>query len=200
MDSQQWDLRYAGSELVWTAQPNRFLVSEVADMAPGRALDLACGEGRNAVWLAEQGWRTLGVDFSTVAIEKARQLARARQVEADWEVADLSSYAPSPGAFDLVALFYLQVPAAQRSPILARAAAALADGGTLLVVAHDLSNLDEGYGGPQDPAVLYRAEDVIADLAGSGLMIERGERVQRPVDTDGGERVALDALVRARRS
>ncbi|WP_249009322.1 bifunctional 2-polyprenyl-6-hydroxyphenol methylase/3-demethylubiquinol 3-O-methyltransferase UbiG [Conexibacter sp. DBS9H8] len=199
MDSEQWDRRYAGSELVWTAQPNRFLVSEVSDLQPGRALDLACGEGRNTVWLAEQGWRARGVDFSSVAIEKARELAAAREVEADWEVADLSAYRPPAGAFDLVVVFYLQVPAAQRTPILAAAAAAVADGGTLLVVAHDLTNLDNGYGGPQDPTVLYRAEDVIADLADSGLMIERGERVERPVATDTGERVALDALVRARR-
>ncbi len=76
MDSEAWDERYAGTELFWTAQPNRFLVSEVSGLTPGRALDLACGEGRNAVWLARQGWDVVGVDFSQNGLDKGRMLAR----------------------------------------------------------------------------------------------------------------------------
>lgn len=75
MSSAEWDRRHGVSELVWTAEPNRFVAAELADLVPGRALDLGCGEGRNAVWLAEQGWRVTGVDFSRVALEKARRLA-----------------------------------------------------------------------------------------------------------------------------
>jgi hypothetical protein len=82
----------------------------------------------------------------------------------------------------------------------AAAAAGVAPGGTLLVVAHDRENLDHGHGGPQDPAVLYTAEDIIGDLAGSGLHIDRADRVRRPVQTPDGERVALDALLRASRA
>jgi len=78
MDSVAWDQRYRQQEFVWTSEPNRFLVSETQSLAPARAIDLACGEGRNAVWLAERGWRVTGVDFSSVAIEKARQLEAAR--------------------------------------------------------------------------------------------------------------------------
>ncbi len=74
MDRNAWDERYAGDELVWSAQPNRFLVAEVETLPPGRALDLACGEGRNAVWLAERGWDVTGVDFSNAGIDKARRL------------------------------------------------------------------------------------------------------------------------------
>lgn len=197
MDSAEWDRRYGGRELLWTGEPNRFLVSEAADLRPGRALDLACGEGRNAVWLAQQGWQVTGVDFSAVALEKARHLAAASGVEAEWIVADLLGYRPEVGAFDLVLLFYLQVPAAQRREIVRAAADAVASGGTFLLVAHDRSNLELGHGGPQEPAVLYSAGDVVADLG--GLRIERAECVERPVKTPDGERVALDALVRASR-
>jgi len=198
MDREAWNRRYAGSELVWTAQPNRFLVAEASGLRPGRALDLACGEGRNAVWLAEQGWQVTGVDFSEVALDKARDLAAARGVEAEWEQADLLAYQPAPRAFDLVLVFYLQLPAAQRRTIVRAAADAVAPGATLLLVAHDRSNLEHGHGGPQQPAVLYTAGEVVADLDGSGLEIERAERVERPVQTPDGERIALDALVRAR--
>lgn len=195
MDREEWDRRYAGRELLWTGEPNRFLVAETAGLEPGRALDLACGEGRNAVWLAARGWRVTGVDFSEVALGKARQLADARGVEARWVAADLHEYRPEPGAFDLVIVFYLQVPEAERRTILRAAADAVAPGGTFLLVAHDRANLERGHGGPQEPAVLYTAEDVVADLG--GLEIERADRVERPVETPDGERVALDALVRA---
>ena len=198
MDRHDWDRRYAGRELLWTGTPNRFLVAETAGLRPGRALDIACGEGRNAVWLAEQGWRATGVDFSEVALAKARQLADAHGVEAEWVAADLVGYRPEPRAFDLVIVFYLQVTAAQRRMILHAAADAVAPGGTFLLVAHDSSNLEHGHGGPQEPEVLYTAEDVVADLG--GLEVVRAARVERPVETPDGERVALDALVRAVRS
>ena len=199
MDSASWDRRYQGSELVWTAEPNRFLVAETETLAPGRALDLACGEGRNAVWLAERGWQSVGVDFSEVGLRKARELAASRSVHVEWVAADLLDYRPDPQAFDFVIVFYLQVPAADRRPILQAAAEAVAPGGTLLLVAHDSSNLQHGHGGPQDPARLYTAHDVVSDIEGRGLHIERAERVERPVQTPDGERIALDALLRARR-
>ncbi len=199
MDSASWDRRYEGRELVWTAEPNRFLVAETETLAPGRAIDLACGEGRNAVWLAERGWQAVGADFSEVGLRKARELANQRGVNVEWVAADLLDYRPDPRAFDLVLVFYLQVSAAERRPILQAAAEGVAPGGTFLLVAHDSSNLEHGQGGPQDPAVLYTAHDVATDVEGRGLQIERAERVERSVQTPDGERVALDALVRARR-
>jgi SAM-dependent methyltransferase len=200
MDSDAWNRRYADGELVWTGEPNRFLVTEGAGLEAGRALDVACGEGRNAVWLAEQGWRVTGVDFSQVGLEKARALAAARGVRAEWVTADLRDYTPEPQAYDLVLVLYLQVPAAERRPIVRAAAGAVAPGGVFLLVAHDRGNLEHGHGGPQDPAVLYTAGDVVGDLDGAGLEIERAETVKRPVQTSEGERVALDALVRAHRA
>jgi SAM-dependent methyltransferase len=195
MEREDWDRRYAGRELLWTGEPNRFLVAETPGLRPGRALDIACGEGRNAVWLAEQGWQATGVDFSEVALAKARQLADVRGVQTDWVAADLVDYRPEPYAFDLVIVFYLQVSAVQRHAIVRTAAEAVAPGGTFLLVAHDSSNLEQGHGGPQEPEVLYTAEDVVADL--DGFQVERAARVERPVQTPEGERVALDALVRA---
>jgi len=196
----EWNRRYAGAELVWTARPNRFLVAEVAGLQPGRVLDLACGEGRNAVWLAEQGWAATGVDFSDVALDKARALAGARGVSVEWVHADLLDYRPAAAAYDLVLLFYLQLPAHERRRVLRAAADGVAAGGTLLLVAHDSRNLEHGHGGPSDPGVLYTPEDVAADLDGSGLELERAELARRTVETGDGERVALDALVRARRA
>jgi SAM-dependent methyltransferase len=190
-----WNRRYAGTELVWTAQPNRFLVAEAEDLPPGRALDLACGEGRNAVWLARRGWTVTGVDFAGVGLETARRLAKEAGVDAEWVESDLLDYQPPTHESDLVIVFYLQVPAADRRAILRSAASAVAPGGTLLLVGHDASNLEHGHGGPQDPSVLYTAADVADDLDGSGLEIERGEVVERPAETA----VALDVLVRATR-
>lgn len=195
MDREEWDQRYAGTELLWTSEANRFLVEQVSDLAPGRALDLASGEGRNAVWLAERGWRVTAVDFSTVALEKARRLAGARGVDVEWVEADVTEYTPEAGSFDLVVILYLQLGAAQLGIVLDRAGRALADGGVLLSVGHDRTNLTEGHGGPQDPAILHDADELVALLP--GLAVERAERVRRRVETDAGPVEAIDTLVRA---
>jgi len=114
MDRQAWDQRYSGEDLLWRADPNRFLVAQVRDLAPGRALDVACGEGRNAVWLAEQGWTVTGVDFSQVALDKARRLADQRGVMVEWVNADVVDWEPPRAGYDLVALLYLHLPEEQR--------------------------------------------------------------------------------------
>jgi SAM-dependent methyltransferase len=199
MDAAGWDARYGGAELVWRADPNRFVAEEVAGLEPGPALDLACGEGRNAVWLAEQGWEVLAVDFSAVGLAKGARLAEERGVEVTWQEADVVAWAAPADAFDLVIACYLQLPAGERRTALVGAARAVAPGGTLLVVAHDLRNLDEGTGGPPDPAVLYRPADVLDDVGRSGapFTVVRAETVERPVD--GAGRPALDCLVRVER-
>ena len=107
MDHRLWDERYAPAELIWTAEPNRFLVTEVNGLAPERALDLACGEGHNAVWLATQGWEVTGVDFSRAGLDKAHHLAQQHQVTVQWIRADVITYQPPPPGFDLVAILYL---------------------------------------------------------------------------------------------
>src|SRR5271165_5129521 len=149
VDRQQWDERYSGDEFEWSMHPNQFVAAELTGVPPGRALDLAAGEGRNSVWLAEQGWSVTAVDFSRVGLEKGRKLSAVRGVgdsQVDWVVADLREYEPARAAFELVLIAYLQVDAALRAQVLAGAAAALVPGGTLLVVGHDLTNLTEGVG------------------------------------------------------
>ena len=198
MDSRQWDERYSGTEFEWTTRPNQFVAAELADLPPGRALDLAAGEGRNTVWLAERGWRVTAVDFSRVGLEKGRKLSAARGIDAaqvDWIVADLRDYRPQRYAFDLVLVAYLQVSPELRAKVLADAAVALTPGGTLFVIGHDLTNLTEGTGGPQDPGVLYTPEAVSAELP--GLRVVRAERVYRTVERDDGPATAIDTLVRA---
>jgi SAM-dependent methyltransferase len=197
MDREDWNTRYRGTDLLWSADANVFVALEATDLPPGRLLDCAAGEGRNAIWLAERGWRATVIDYSEVAIGKARRLAASRGVELDAIVADVTTFRPAGRRFDLVLVAYLQLPEPARSAALHGAAEAVAPGGTLLVVAHDRSNLDGGYGGPQDPAVLGTPEEVAAGLA--DLDVVRAARVSRAVDTPEGPRVAIDHLVRARR-
>lgn len=201
MEKDDWNERYAQKELVWTAKPNRFLVEEAAGLPPGRAMDMASGEGRNAVWLAERGWRVVAVDFSDVAAAKGAELAAGRSVaeQVEFRVADLRHYELEPRAYDLVAILYLQIPQSELFPILAGAAAAVAPGGRLLVIAHDTANLAGGYGGPKDPRVLYTPSEVVAAIGGE-LEIEKAVTAERPVETDDGVKIALDCVVAARRA
>jgi len=193
-----WNARYAAKELLWSAEPNRLFASEVEGVVPGRALDLACGEGRNAVWLAERGWRVTAVDFSDVALGKAAELAASRGVGVDWVSADVLDYEPEPGAYELVAVLYLQLPRGELAHAVRTSQAAVAPGGTLFVLGHDTTNLTEGHGGPRDAAVLFTPEDVVAML-GDDFLVERSEKVRRLVPVEDGEATAIDALVRARR-
>ncbi len=195
---QDWNRRYAAADRIHSAPaPNRFLVVEVADLAPARALDLACGAGRNAVWLAERGWRVTAVDFSDVALAMARDLAATRGAQIDWIEADVVTWTPPEHFYDLVCVLYVQLPAPERRAALRHAVDAVRPRGTLLVVGHDLLNLTEGWGGPTQADVLF-TPDEIADEIG-GLQIEKAERVRRPVEDGGVLHEAIDALVRARR-
>jgi SAM-dependent methyltransferase len=195
MGPAEWDRRYAATELMWSAGPNASVREQVSGLTPGRALDLACGEGRNAFWLAAQGWDVMGVDFSQVAVDRAQRLASERGLPARFVRADLSEWTPPAASADLVLLAYLQVPEPLRGAVIEGAAAGVAPGGTLLWVAHDVENLERGYGGPRDPAVLSTPEGVVRHLR--GLEVRSADRVERPVDTDAGPATAVDTLVLA---
>lgn len=190
MDSTGWDERYEALGLVWSAGPNLFLPPLVKNLNPGRALDLACGEGRNAIWLANNGWDVTGVDYSPVGIEKARRLAGDTQVQ--WVVGDVTTWM-SKDRFDLVVIFYLQLPAPEFAEAMNRAIASLDIGGTLFGVGHGLRNSTDGYGGPVYSEVLW-SEDQIEPLLADLNVIELGERERYVADADA---TAIDVVVHA---
>jgi SAM-dependent methyltransferase len=201
MDAAGWNERYAGTDLVWSAGPNVFVEAICSPLAPGRALDLAAGEGRNALWLAERGWEVTAVDFSSVGLDKALRAAEARDVRLETEVADLTSYVPTSEGYDLVLIVYLHLGAAELPLIIEGAARAVAPGGRLVVVGHDVENLERGTGGPQMAEVLTTVPGVLAALEPMGLAIDRAEVAERPViAADGSAAVALDTVVVGRRA
>jgi SAM-dependent methyltransferase len=202
----QWDARYAqGSP--WSAEPNGTVRQVVGTLTPGRARDVACGDGRHAVWLARLGWQVDAVDFSAVAIESGRRRAAAAADELvaegralgtiAWTVADVATDRPVPFSADLVLLAYVQLEPERAEATLRLSASAVAPGGILLLVGHDVSNLEHGTGGPQRPEVLTDPEAVAGVLRDAGLTVERAEVVERTVH--GAERPARDAVVIARR-
>lgn len=194
MDAAAWDERYAASERVWSAGPNEFVEQVCGALAVGRAIDLAAGEGRNALWLASRGWDATAIDFSSVAIDRARATAAERDIALRTEVVDLETYVPQAAGYELVLIAYLHLPAVVWRPVLERAAAAVAPGGRLVIVGHDRTNLEHGVGGPQDAAVLTSPDDIVAVIS-PDLEVERAEVVDRAVSTDDGPRVAKDTLV-----
>ncbi|MDH6622472.1 SAM-dependent methyltransferase [Streptomyces sp. LBL] len=133
-----WEARYQGDDRIWSGRPNPLLVREVSDLEPGTALDLGCGEGADAVWLASRGWRVTGVDISSTALERAARHAAEAGVgdRVQWERHELGVTFPE-GSFGLVSAQFLQSPVPlDQDQVLGRAAAAVAPGGTLLIVLH----------------------------------------------------------------
>jgi SAM-dependent methyltransferase len=184
MDAEAWNERYRDSELVWSAGPNQFVEAELGGLPPGRAVDLAAGEGRNAIWLARRGWQVTAVDFAQAGLDKGRILADGLDIE--WICGDATTWAGG-SEYDVCLLAYLQLPAEERRAAVRAGYRSLRVGGTFLLVAHDTTNLTEGTGGPTDVAVLMTAEDVLADLRGETFEVQRAERVARHVG--GGEHV-----------
>ncbi|TXS38354.1 SAM-dependent methyltransferase [Streptomyces sp. OR43] len=137
-DAELWDERYRESHRIWSGNPNTALVREVEGLKPGRALDLGCGEGADAVWLARLGWRVTATDISRVALDRAAEHGAEAGVEdrIDWQFHDLGVSFPD-GEYDLVSAQFLHsMGDLPREQILRRAAAAVAPGGVLLIVGH----------------------------------------------------------------
>ena len=192
-----WDERHSTGDFEGEG-PNPTLLLGVAGLRPGTALELAAGSGTNAVWLAEQGWRTTAVDWSPVGLANGRAKAEAAGVEVEWLERDLFAWSPPVRSFDLVVIVYLHVPPDERATIYPRAAAAVASGGRLLVVGHDRLNATEGEGGPPDSVRLFTADEVAAELLAidATFVVERAEVVRR-VPPPG--RAPIDALLVLRR-
>ncbi|WP_406405749.1 class I SAM-dependent methyltransferase [Streptomyces sp. NBC_01643] len=192
MDAGAGDDRYRAAERVWSAEPNRWVVREAAGLEPGRALDLAAGEGRNAMWLASRGWRVDAVDFSPVAVRRITDAAEHHRWAIRAEVADVTQHTPEEAAYDLVLISYLHLPRQDMAGVLESACRAVRPAGTLLLVGHDVANLEHGTGGPQDPRVLTSVEQVRAAWEPCADIV-LAEVARRPV----GEAEALDTVVRA---
>ncbi len=192
-----WDARHRDGDRFRTREPNRFLVDAVKRLEPGTALVLAAGQGRNAVWLAEQGWTVTALDYSEVALQKAAAFAAELGADITCKQADLMEWEPA-SLHDLVTIVYLQLPVPDRHEVWRKAARAVAPGGHLLLVGHDIRNLEEGYGGPSHGSVLSTASEA-ARVIGETLHVERAETALRPVETDDGTRFAIDNLVLAGR-
>jgi SAM-dependent methyltransferase len=185
-----WDERYAEGQQ-WSSEPNRMVAGLLAGLPPGDAVDLAAGEGRHALWLAGLGWRVTAVDFSEVGLDRGRAQAGADAVT--WVAADVLSWTTEPQSLDLVLVAYLHLPIDDTLAVLTRAVSWLRPGGRLLVLGHDVENLDAGVGGPQEPEILHSVDRLspVADL----LDVDRLAQVRR--DTPAG--TALDTLLWGRR-
>ncbi len=189
-----WDARHREREIE-SDGPDDTLVAQVSALPPGRALDVACGSGTNAVWLAGAGWQVTGVDWSAVALEKARDRAARASVRADWIEADLLAWTPPPGTFDLVTVLYLHLVPDERRIVYPAVARAVAPGGHLLVIGHDRQH--QGHG--PDPERLFTAAELGTEIreALPGMVIEEA-LVQRRVAGPGPGPV--DAVLRMRRA
>lgn len=191
MDADAWDERYRASERLWSAGPNQFVEDRLSAREAGEGLDLASGEGRNAIWLASQGWKMTAVDFSGVALERGQE----QSDDVDFVEADVFTWEPE-GTFDLILIAYLHVEAEPLAELVERAIGWLNPGGELFMIGHDISNLDEGVGGPQVPEILWDL-DLMLEWLGDLKLIEGGI-VERPVEVDGDIGYARDTLIRAR--
>ena len=190
MRAEEWDERYAEKQQ-WSAGPNALIADLLADLPPGDAVDLAAGEGRHALWLASLGWRVTAVDFSGVGLDRGRAQPGGDRVT--WVTADVTTWTAESASLDLVLVAYLHVPEAETVTLLTRAVGWLRPGGRLLVLGHDVENIEHGVGGPQEPAILHSV-DRLAPVAGL-LDVDRLEQVRR--ETSAG--TALDTLLWGRR-
>jgi SAM-dependent methyltransferase len=196
-----WDERYRSSARIWSGQPNPQLVAEISGMAPGRALDVGCGEGADAIWLARRGWEVEAVDISGVALERAAAHATEAAPEAspriEWRRADLVADPPPPGPFDLVSVQFMQLPPELRAGLFSALAGAVRPGGTLLIVGHHPSDLGSGVRRPPMPELFYTGDDV-AELLDDNWSVDVNEaRPRKATTTDGLEVTIHDAVLRA---
>jgi SAM-dependent methyltransferase len=197
-----WDARYASREQVWSGEPNRQLVAEAASLPPARALDIGCGEGADALWLADRGWRVTAVDISPVALARATARAAEHGDEVAsriaWEHADVRTWSPPLAAYGLVSAQFLHPAPDVRPQVVRRLAAAVAPGGVLLYVGHDPS--DVGVVPRGHPELLIPVSDIAQLLDRDVWDVEVAETRPRPGTHPDGRAVTLhDAVVRARR-
>jgi SAM-dependent methyltransferase len=203
-DHAFWDERYGSRQSIWSGEPNRCLVTETADLVPGAALDVGCGEGADAIWLAQRGWRVTAVDISSVALERAA--ANAARVGAEvatrieWVHEDLMTWDPGRDRFDLVSAQYMHLPSAPREALFARLAAAVASGGTLLIVGHHPSDLQTTMPRPPIPDLFFTGDEIAVSLDAQMWTVVTDVSPGRTATDPEGKTVTIrDTVLRARR-
>ena len=193
-----WDERYASSERIWSGKPNPQLVAETQHLEPGTALDVGCGEGADVQWLAGRGWRVTGADVSTVALQRAASHTDPELADRiTWKQIDLITWIPAE-QYDLISAHYMHLPRAVREPAYARLAAAVAPGGSLLIVGHNFADLphDEH----RDPDMSFTAGEIAATLDHRQWIVHSEEaRPRRATGADGTMLTLHDVVLRAER-
>lgn len=195
----EWDGRYAERDTLWSGNPNGALVAEVTDLAPGRVLDVGCGEGADAIWLARRGWQVTALEVSGVALTRAAGHAHAAGVDIRWVHAGLAEAELAPGSFDLVSAMY---PALLRTPDRAAERAmldAVAPGGVLLLVHHAGMEHREVEHGQFDPADYVWPSMIIAMLDDAWTVEVDEQRPRIIPDGGAGAHHVDDIVLRARR-
>ncbi|MQA15298.1 MAG: methyltransferase domain-containing protein [Pseudonocardiaceae bacterium] len=198
MDAQFWDQRYSSRNQLFSGAPNGVLVTEVTDLPAGRALDVGCGEGADARWLARRGWHVTAVDISRVALDRAAAEAAAISPDVTWTHADLTATAPPTNAFDLVSLQYLPLPHQPGHTALRGLLTAVAPGGTLLVASHHLADLPPATDHGFDPNRYYQPEE-IAGLLDNTWTVLVNEARPRTAPAPPGTGHNYDTVLRAQR-
>jgi SAM-dependent methyltransferase len=172
MDKAFWDSKYSVDEYVYTKDVNRFVKESCSDLAPGKMIDLAGGEGRNTVFFAEKGWQAENIDLSAVGLVKCEKLAKERDVQERVFTTNASAldFVSKLAPVDLGLCAYLQIPQEQLTIAITRLVENIKPGGVFFGVWHALENLKDGFGGPQNPEVLPSEASMTALL--SSLPVE----------------------------
>jgi SAM-dependent methyltransferase len=199
MDAQFWDEMYGSRDQLFSGAPNGVLVTEATGLPPGRALDVGCGEGADAIWLARNGWQVTGTDISGTALRRAALAGADVAGLVTWTHADLTTTPPPTGAFDLVSLQYFPLPRRRTHTALRGLLAAVASGGTLLVAGHDLADLPPHHGNGLDPNDYYQPADIAGLLDGDWTVLVDETR-PRTAPAPSGTHHTHDTVLRARRT
>lgn len=198
----EWDARYStAADRMWSGNPNPVLVDETAALTPGTALDVGCGEGADALWLAARGWKVTGIDISSVALERAAKQGELQGLHVDWRQVDLLEAALPAGPYDLVSAQFMHLPSALRRKLYARLAEAVAAGGTLLLVGHHPSDVHTSAARPDLPDMFFTAEELAADLDPAAWEILVADaRPRQAKDPQGREITIRDTVLVAQKA
>jgi 2-polyprenyl-3-methyl-5-hydroxy-6-metoxy-1,4-benzoquinol methylase len=195
-----WDERYGSSQKLWSGNPNPQIVERLTGVTPGTALDVGCGEGADALWLAGQGWQVTGADVSQVALDRATAHAEKAGLAAGttWERVDILTWQPPVQAYDLVTASFLHLPSEVRDDVHRGLAGAVRPGGRLLVVAHHLSDLHTAMRRPDMPDMFFTAEQVAAVLSAQEWdVLEAAAPERSAIDPEGEPTMVRDTVLLA---